>query len=177
MSEVHVTVIGYLSRTPDLKESRSGISWTSLRVGHTPRVRDQESGQWRDAETAWYSVTLFREAAANACRSLRKGDPVVVTGVLRPHEYEFQPRDDAGNPLGHPSKGIDLNIEQAVVALDLSRGTAAYAKTIHNAEEPRGGGAVGAVGAGAAAFQGGELGREVSGEADADDDGEGESAA
>ena len=59
---------------------------TNLRVAVTQRV--QQDGQWRDGDTSFLRVNVWRGQAENLAESLGKGDRVMVTGRLRQRSWE-----------------------------------------------------------------------------------------
>ncbi|GAB3701433.1 single-stranded DNA-binding protein [Mariniluteicoccus flavus] len=75
-----VTMTGRVGHSPDLRTTRNGVECTHFRLAHTPRI--PRDGGWVDGETTWVTVQCYRQLAANVCRSIRRGDPVVVTGRL-----------------------------------------------------------------------------------------------
>lgn len=61
----------------------SGLSVASFRLAVTPRIRDRASGEWRDGDTNWFTVTSFGRLADNTAASLESGQRVLVHGELR----------------------------------------------------------------------------------------------
>jgi single-strand DNA-binding protein len=59
---------------------------TNLRVAVTQRI--QQDGQWRDGETSFLKVNVWRGQAEHLADSLTKGDRVMVTGRLRQRSWE-----------------------------------------------------------------------------------------
>jgi single-strand DNA-binding protein len=59
---------------------------TNLRVAVTQRV--QQDGQWRDGDTSFFKVNVWRGQAEHLTESLGKGDRVMVTGRLRQRSWE-----------------------------------------------------------------------------------------
>jgi single-strand DNA-binding protein len=110
MSETQITVVGNVGWTPNHKALASGTVVTDFRLAHTPSRFDKATGEWKDLETMWYSVTCWRGLADNVAASVRKGDRVVVTGRLSQRSYE---KDG--------EKRISLEIDASSVGFDLSR--------------------------------------------------------
>jgi single-strand DNA-binding protein len=50
--------------------------------------RVQQDGQWRDGDTSFLRVNVWRGQAEHLADSLSKGDPVMVTGRLRQRSWE-----------------------------------------------------------------------------------------
>lgn len=80
-----VTIVGNLTRDPELRGLPSGGSVCSLRVAVNERRKDQ-AGQWADAPN-FFNVTIFGNSADNAAKFLAKGRQVAVAGRLRWREY------------------------------------------------------------------------------------------
>jgi len=134
MAEVNVTVVGYAGNDPVLKKSKSDLSWTQFRVGSTRRIRDNETGQWLDAQTMWFTVKAWGSKAENIIDSVRRGTPVVVTGRLAEEPYVLEKVNNNGEQVTEHRNG--LTIENAIVAVDLSRGAAKYFRTDRDLPEP-----------------------------------------
>ncbi len=120
MYETIVTIIGNVVDNPKMRRTEKGADVASFRVGSTARKMDRESGQWVDGNKLFVSVSCWRQLALNAVDSLRRGDPVVVSGRLSTREYEKDGQRRASfeleaNALGH----------------DLSRGTTVFNRTRH----------------------------------------------
>ena len=50
--------------------------------------RIQQDGEWRDGETSFFKVNVWRGQAEHLADSLTKGDRVMVTGRLRQRSWE-----------------------------------------------------------------------------------------
>jgi single-strand DNA-binding protein len=82
----HTTIVGNLVEDPELRFASSGIAVTNLRVAVTQRI--QQDGQWRDGDTSFFKVNVWRGQAEHLADSLAKGDRVMVTGRLRQRSWE-----------------------------------------------------------------------------------------
>jgi single-strand DNA-binding protein len=58
----------------------------NLRVAVTQRI--QHDGEWRDGDTSFLRVNVWRGQAEHLADSLSKGDRVMVTGRLRQRTWE-----------------------------------------------------------------------------------------
>jgi single-strand DNA-binding protein len=83
-----VTIVGNLTRDPELRGLPSGGNVCSLRVAVNERRKDA-SGQWTDAPN-FFNVTIFGNSADNAAKFLSKGRQVAVDGRLRWREWQDQ---------------------------------------------------------------------------------------
>src|SRR5215213_1056079 len=82
----HTTIVSNLVDDPELRFTNTGIAVTNLRVAVTQRV--QQDGQWRDGDTSFLRVNVWRGQAKHLADSLGKGDRVMVTGRLRQRSWE-----------------------------------------------------------------------------------------
>ncbi|MEM7600221.1 MAG: single-stranded DNA-binding protein [Verrucomicrobiota bacterium] len=76
-----VTLIGNLTRDPELKRVKSGQAVADLGLAMN-RVWNNESGQ-RQEETTFVDVTVWGKTAENAAKYLQKGRSVLVEGRLQ----------------------------------------------------------------------------------------------
>jgi single-strand DNA-binding protein len=83
----HTTIVGNLVADPELRFTNTGTPVANLRVAVTSRVQDRD-GTWRDGETSFHTVNVWRDQAHNLTDSLAKGDRVMVTGRLRQRSWE-----------------------------------------------------------------------------------------
>ena len=80
MSDNSVTLVGNLTDGPELLFTPNGIAVASVRLAVTPRIREGDS--WKDGETSFFRVNVWRGQAEHLADSLSKGDRVMVTGRL-----------------------------------------------------------------------------------------------
>src|SRR6266851_1883542 len=112
----YVTLVGYVAQEPNIRTTKTGKTVTELRVGISPRYRDQASGEWRDGQSSYFSVSCWERLAHHVRASLHKGDPVLVRGRFKTGTYE----DKDGRPR------TETRITADTVGHDLSRGIATY---------------------------------------------------
>jgi single-strand DNA-binding protein len=82
----HTTIVGNLVEDPELRFTGNGTAVANLRVAVTQRI--QQDGEWRDGETSFFRVNVWRGQAEHLADSLTKGDRVMVTGRLRQRTWE-----------------------------------------------------------------------------------------
>jgi single-strand DNA-binding protein len=82
-----VTLIGNLTRDPELRHTPSGTAVTTLRIAVNDRVKRGE--EWVDA-AYYFDVTVWGRQAENCAQYLAKGRPVGVTGKLTWREWDAQ---------------------------------------------------------------------------------------
>jgi len=80
-----VILIGNLGRDAETKFTPSGIAVTKFSIATTRRIKDGQTGEWKD-ETDWSNVVLWRQE--NVGQYLLKGKQVYVEGRLHTRSYE-----------------------------------------------------------------------------------------
>ena len=111
-----VTLVGYVAQEPSIRTTKTGKTVTDLRVGITPRYRDQASGEWHDGQSSYFTVSCWDRLANHVRASMHKGEPVLVRGKFKTSTYE----DKDGRPR------TETRITADTVGHDLSRGVANY---------------------------------------------------
>jgi single-strand DNA-binding protein len=86
MADTHVTITGNLTDDPELRFTPTGAPVANFRLAVTARVRDGET--WRDGDTSYFRVNVWRQLAEHTADSLAKGDRAVVIGRLRSRSWE-----------------------------------------------------------------------------------------
>src|SRR5699024_5128588 len=110
MRETMITVAGNVGGTPTFFEPKEGQEpKLVMSVATTRRVRDRDSGEWRDGNTSWYDVWLQGRLALNAQRSIAKGDAVIVTGNVEIRPWEDGDKSGKKAVISARSLGPDLN--------------------------------------------------------------------
>jgi single-strand DNA-binding protein len=84
----HVTLVGNLTRDPELKQLPSGTSLCKLGVAVNSSFKDS-SGQWQD-KANFFDVTVWGQQGENCARYLTKGRQVAVDGRLNYDAWEAQ---------------------------------------------------------------------------------------
>ena len=100
----YVTLVGYVAQEPSIRTTKTGKTVTDLRVGITPRYRDQATGEWRDAESSYFTVSCWDRLAQHVRASMHKGEPVLVRGKFKTDTYEDKdgrPKTDTRDHRGH----------------------------------------------------------------------------
>ncbi len=112
----YVTLVGFVAQDPNIRTTTTGKLVTKVRVGATPRFRDNATGQWRDGETSYFNVSCWSRLADHVRASLHKGDPVIVKGRFKTNSFE--------DKNGQLRTSIEITAD--TVGHDLSRGPANY---------------------------------------------------
>ncbi|MEQ1703168.1 MAG: single-stranded DNA-binding protein [Ilumatobacteraceae bacterium] len=85
MAESTVTIVGNLTRDPELRFTAGGKGVASFGVAVSRRF--QQNGEWQE-KTSFFNVTAWDTLGENIAASLTKGSRVLVTGRLEQREYE-----------------------------------------------------------------------------------------
>lgn len=112
-----ITLTGIVASEPRAVTTGEGLAITSFRLASNQRRYDKTQDKWIEGDTNWYTVSTFRQLAANAAVSIKKGERVVVSGRLKVREYEA-----AG------TKRNSVEVEADALGHDLSWGTAAFSR-------------------------------------------------
>jgi single-strand DNA-binding protein len=62
------------------------VAVANFRLAVTPRVREGDS--WKDGDTSFFRVNVWRQQAENVAETLTKGTRVIVTGKLRNRTWQ-----------------------------------------------------------------------------------------
>jgi len=84
-SENSVTLVGNLTRDPELRYTQSGRGVASF--GLAVNRRYQQNGEWQE-QTSFFNITAWGDLGENLAASVTKGSRVIVTGRLQQREYE-----------------------------------------------------------------------------------------
>ncbi len=83
-----VTLVGRLTRDPELRHTAGGDAVCSIRLAVSSRSRD-DSGNWGDRSN-YFDVTVFGRQAETASTYLAKGRRIGVDGRLSWREWQAQ---------------------------------------------------------------------------------------
>lgn len=81
-----LTIIGNLTRDPELRTVGAGISVCDFTVAVNRRVRGQNAGG--QPETDFFRVTAWRQLGENCAKYLAKGRKVCVIGPVSARTYQ-----------------------------------------------------------------------------------------
>ena len=86
------TIIGNLTREPEIRYTREGQATAQLGVAVNRRWQDRTTQEWQEA-TSFFDVICWRDLAENVALSLTKGMRVLVTGRLEQRTWETEEGD------------------------------------------------------------------------------------
>jgi single-strand DNA-binding protein len=99
-----VVIVGNLTRDPELRYTPNGAALVKFGVAVSRRVKDDATGQWKDADTSFFDVTAWRSLAENVAETLTQGTRVVVVGRLRTNTWE--------TPEGERRSKVEIEAEE-----------------------------------------------------------------
>jgi single-strand DNA-binding protein len=82
-----VILIGHLGRDAETKFTSSGVSVSQFTLATNRRVKDNQTGEWKD-ETDWHRIVAWRQE--NLAQYLTKGKQVYIEGRLQTRNWEDQ---------------------------------------------------------------------------------------
>ena len=128
-----ITLVGNLVEDPELRFTPSGAAVAKFRMASTPRFMDRQTNEWKDGESLFLTVNVWRQAAENVAESLQRGMRVIVQGRLKQRSYETKEGE----------KRTVYEVEADEVGPSLRNATAKVAKTSRGGGGGQGGGGFG----------------------------------
>lgn len=123
----NVTIVGNLTRDPELRFTPSGQATTTFGVAVNRRWQNRQTQEWDEA-TSYFDVVCWAQMAENVAQSLGRGSRVVVSGRLDQRSWE--------NSEGDKRSKIEITADE--VAPSLRWATVAITK--NERRSPDGGG-------------------------------------
>jgi single-strand DNA-binding protein len=123
-SDNHTSIVGNLVEDPELRFTNNGTAVANLRVAVTQRVQDKD-GTWRDGETSFFKVNVWRDQAQHAAQSLSKGDRALVLGRLRARCWEDKETGERRSVVEVEAEEVGASLKWATAKVERAsqRGT------------------------------------------------------
>lgn len=86
-----VTVVGNVTRDPELRYTSGGSGLATFGVAVNRRWQNRQTNEWEE-QTSFFDIVCWRDLAENVAESVRKGERVIVSGRLEQRSWE----NDAG---------------------------------------------------------------------------------
>ncbi len=83
----YITVVGNLTRDPELRFTPNGTPVASFSVAVNKRTKEKGSEEWVNSAD-FFNVVVWFKLAENCAESLSKGDRVLITGKLSQESWE-----------------------------------------------------------------------------------------
>ena len=78
---------GNLGQEPKTITPENGKEFVVLSVATIDSYKDK-SGAWKNKQTQWHEVVLFKPVAAKFAKALKKGDRILIEGTLSYKQIE-----------------------------------------------------------------------------------------
>jgi single-strand DNA-binding protein len=87
MADSTVTIVGNVTRDPEIRYTAGGAAKATFGVAVGRRWQNRQTNEWEE-QTSFFNVVCWREMAENVSESIGKGSRVVVTGRLEQRSWE-----------------------------------------------------------------------------------------
>jgi single-strand DNA-binding protein len=125
VAENQVMLVGNLTDDPELRFTPNGAAVANFRLAVTPRIR--QGDDWKDGDTSFFRVNVWRQTAENVAETLVKGARCIVIGKLKTRSWE--------TPEGEKRSVTEVEADEVGPSLKF-----ATAKVEKAERTPRGGG-------------------------------------
>ena len=92
MADNTITVIGNITRDPELKFLNSGQAAIRLSIAVNRRWQNRQTQEWEE-RVSYFEVTGYGAMAENSANSLTKGNRGIVSGRLEQRSWETENGD------------------------------------------------------------------------------------
>ncbi len=92
MADNAITVVGNVTRDPELKFLNSGQAALRLSIAVNRRWQNRQTQEWEE-RVSYFEVVGYGAMAENAANSLTKGARVIVSGRLEQRSWETENGD------------------------------------------------------------------------------------
>lgn len=114
-----VTIIGNITRDPEIHFSESGKSVVSFSIA-VNKNRKGENGEWEQAEPEFYDCVTFNAQAENFANTFSKGQRVIAIGRLQNRSWKDK-------ETGQDRRKVELVIDE--IGASIRWATAVITKT------------------------------------------------
>jgi single-strand DNA-binding protein len=123
----HVSIVGNLTRDPELRFTPSGQATATFGVAVNRRWQNRQTNEWEEA-VSFFDVVCWGQLAENAAQSLSKGTRIMVSGRLDQRSWE--------TPDHERRSKIEITADE--LAPSLRWATASVTKNERRTPEPAG---------------------------------------
>ena len=89
MADNTITLVGNITRDPELRFISSGTANTTFGLAVNRRWQNRQTQEWEE-QVSFFDIVCWRELAENVSESLTRGTRVIVTGRLEQRSWETQ---------------------------------------------------------------------------------------
>ena len=108
MPDNSITVVGNVTRDPELKFLNSGQAAVRLSIAVNRRWMNKQTNDWEE-RVSYFEVQAYGQLAENVANSVTRGARVLVTGRLEQHSWN--------TPEGEKRSAIEINADEIASSL------------------------------------------------------------
>jgi single-strand DNA-binding protein len=108
MPDNSITVVGNVTRDPELKFLNSGQAAVRLSIAVNRRWMNKQTNDWEE-RVSYFEVQAFGQLAENVANSVTRGARVVVTGRLEQRSWE--------TAEGEKRSSVEINADEIASSL------------------------------------------------------------
>lgn len=86
--ETVITIIGNLTREPELRSTSNGENVANFTIASSDRRFNRQTNQWEDGDTLFMNCSVWGGMAQHVAQSLHKGMGVIAQGRLKQRSYQ-----------------------------------------------------------------------------------------
>ncbi len=92
MSDSNVTIVGNVTRDPEMRYTSGGRAVATIGVAVNRRWKNQQSNEWQE-QVSYFDVICWGDLGENVVNSITKGARVMVSGRLEQRSWETESGD------------------------------------------------------------------------------------
>lgn len=92
MADSSITIVGNVTRDPELRFTPSGQATLTFGVAVNRRWQNRQTEAWEES-TSFFDVVAWRDLAEHVAQSVTRGTRVIVTGRLEQRSWETSEGD------------------------------------------------------------------------------------
>ncbi len=108
MADNAITIVGNVTRDPELKFFNNGNASVRIGVAVSRRWQNRQTQEWEE-RTSFFDVSCYGPLAENVANSVTKGTRVVVSGRLEQRSWE--------TPEGEKRSVVEINADEVAPSL------------------------------------------------------------
>jgi len=89
MPDNSITLVGNVTRDPELRFTPTGQATASFGLAVNRRWQNRQTQEWEE-QTSFFDIVCWREMAENVGESITRGSRVIVSGRLEQRSWETQ---------------------------------------------------------------------------------------
>ncbi|MFD7868017.1 single-stranded DNA-binding protein [Streptomyces sp. NPDC059783] len=112
-----ITLTGRLTAAPEIRFSAQGTAVAAFTIVTSRRVKDQQTGEWSDADVTYWDCKAFKQLAQNIADSLDKGMEVIASGRAVQESWEDKQTGGKRSKVAVLVDAIGPNLVRATAAV------------------------------------------------------------